>query len=176
MVARNTQEPAKPDQDATEADAGLSAQPQPALDVPAEQSLDAMRERIKELETELAKSNAAKDLAEEESARLSAQAQSSFLTTGVVEKFAGKTEDGKDLWWYRVDLAPGGGTHIMINNRPYLHGETYKFDTDTLRSVKEIVGRTWTHENDIHGHAFNAYRKQQQKVLGAGPVPGWARQ
>jgi carboxylesterase type B len=130
-----------------------------------EQSLDALRARIKALEAENEKLAAEKDVATEESARLSAQAQSALLMTGVVERLAGKTSSGEDLWWYRIDLAPGGGTHVMINGKPYLHGETYKFDTNTLRTVKEIVARTWVHENDIHGHAFNPYRRQQQKII-----------
>ncbi|MFT4068932.1 hypothetical protein [Paraburkholderia sp.] len=143
---------------------------------PQEESAEALRARIKALESENEKLSAAKDLAKEESARLSAQAQSSLLTSSVVERFAGKADDGKtDLWWYRIDLAPCGGTDIKINGKPYLHGETYKFDTDTLRAVKEIVARTWVHENDINGHAFNPYRQQQMKVLGGGAVPTWAR-
>lgn len=139
------------------------------------ESLDALRERIKALEAENEKLSARTDIAEEESARLAAQAQSSMVTTGVQEKFAGKSEDGKDLWFYRIDLAPCGGDHLKINGKPFLHGHTYKFDTDTLRSIKEMVSRTWVHENDINGHSFNPYRQAQNKVLGNGPVPGWAR-
>lgn len=142
----------------------------------APESQESLLERIKALEAENAKLTAAKGIAEEESARLSAQAQSSLLTSGVVERYAGSAEDGTDLWWYRIDLAPCGGEHLKINGVPYLHGHTYKFDTDTLRSIKEMVARTWVHENDINGHAFNAYRQHQNKVLGGGPVPAWARQ
>lgn len=169
MSARNSQNPPSgAGKEPTDADvAGVT---------PQEESIEALRARIKALEAENEKFAAAKDLAEEESARLSAQAQSSLLTTGVVERFAGVSDDGTDLWWYRIDLAPCGGVDIKINGKPYLHGETYKFDTDTLRTVKEIVARTWVHENDIHGHAFDAYRKQQTKVLGRGPVPNWALQ
>jgi carboxylesterase type B len=146
-------------------------------DPPQEESLESLRERIRSLEAEKEKLTAAKDIAEEESARLSAQAQSSLLTTSVVERFAGHAEDGTDLWYYRVDLAPCGGADLRINGKPYLHGETYKFDTDTLRTVKEMVARTWVHENDIHGHRYDPYRQAQQKVLGnPHAVPGWARQ
>ncbi|MBN3809417.1 hypothetical protein [Paraburkholderia sp. Ac-20347] len=135
-----------------------------------------LRERIKSLEAALEKSTAAKNLAEEESARLSAQAQNALLTSSVIERFAGKTEDGKDLWWYRIDLAPCGGVQVLMNGKPYMHGETYKFDTDTLRTVKEIVARTWIHENDINGNKFDPYRKAQNKVLGGGAAPNWAYQ
>jgi carboxylesterase type B len=172
MAARTPSGPAdKPAAEKTADDANELLGGEPA----AEESLEALRARIKALESENEKLAAAKDLAEEESARLSAQAQSSLLTSSVLERFAGKADDGSDLWWYRIDLAPCGGTDIKINGRPYLHGETYKFDTDTLRTVKEIVSRTWVHENDINGHSFNPYRQQQMKVLGGGPVPNWAR-
>ncbi|MFB9123292.1 hypothetical protein E2553_00250 [Paraburkholderia dipogonis] len=178
MVARNTQEPGKTQApEMTEADVMDSSQAaSQGTGAAPEESIEALRARIKALEADNEKLSAAKDVAEEESARLSAQAQSSLLTTSVVERFAGKSEDGKELWWYRVDLAPCGGTDLRINGKPYLHGETYKFDTDTLRTIKEMVARTWVHENDINGHAFNPYRKAQNKVLGAGAVPSWARQ
>ena len=139
-----------------------------------EESFEDLRARIKALEAANEKLAAAKDVAEEESARLSAQAQTSLLTTAVVERFAGTTEDGDDLWWYRIDMAPCGGVDLKINNKPYLHGETYKFDTNTLRVVKEMVARTWVHENDINGHSFNPYRRAQNAVLGGGRAPGWA--
>lgn len=135
-----------------------------------------LRERIRALEAENAKLSAAKDIAEEESARLSAQAQNALLTSSVMERFAGTAEDGTDLWWYRIDLAPCGGVQIMLNGKPYMHGETYKFDTDTLRAVKEIVSRTWVHENDINGNKFDPYRKAQNQVLGKGAAPAWAYQ
>ncbi|KVO28315.1 hypothetical protein WJ74_25615 [Burkholderia ubonensis] len=170
MAARNPQEPGKPVSDSADADELIGGAK------PVEESREALLERIRALEAENAKLGAAKDIAEEESARLSAQAQSALLTSGVIERYAGKAEDGEtDLWWYRIDLAPCGGEHLKINGTPYLHGHTYKFDTDTLRSIKEMVARTWVHENDINGHAFNPYRQAQNKVLGGGPVPAWAR-
>ena len=168
MAARTPPDPAKPVLESADADELIGES--------ADESREMLLERIKALEAENAKLGAAKDIAEEESARLSAQAQSSLLTSGVVERFAGKTQDGADLWWYRIDLAPCGGEDLKINGVPYLHGHTYKFDTDTLRSVKEMVARTWVHENDINGHAFNPYKQAQNKVLGGGPVPNWARQ
>lgn len=169
MPPRTPQEPDNkpaPDLDADELLGGT----------PEEESIEALRARIKTLEADNEKLAAAKEMAEDESARLSAQAQNSLLTSSVVERFAGKSESGEDMWWYRIDMAPCGGTDLRINGKPYLHGETYKFDTDTLRAIKEMVARTWTHENDINGHAFNPYRKAQNKVLGLGAVPGWARQ
>ncbi|MHB9838513.1 hypothetical protein Q8F57_027165 [Paraburkholderia terrae] len=156
------------------AGAGTPGEPMIDRESPEEESIEQLRARIKALEAQNEQLEAAKDIAEEESARLSAQAQSSLLTTSVVERFAGKAADGSDLWWYRIDMAPCGGTELKINGKPYLHGESYKFDTDTLRVVKEMVSRTWVHENDINGHAFNPYKRAQNRVLGSGQAPGWA--
>lgn len=156
MPARNPQDSAsvKPELDESVAD-------------PAEkmESAEDLKARIKALEAQLAESKAAKEAAEEESERLAAQGQSAIFTSGVVERPAGKSEDGKDLWWYRIDLSPSGGTEIKINGIPYYHGSTYKFDTDLLRSVKEIVARTWDHENNIMGANENMYRREQNRVL-----------
>jgi len=172
MVARTPQEPGKkPAPESADADELLGG------NTAREETRDELLERIKALEAENAKLGAAKEIAEEESARLSAQAQSAMLTSGVVERFAGKAEDGEtDLWFYRIDLAPCGGDHLKINGKPYLHGHTYKFDTDTLRCIKEMVARTWVHENDINGHSFNPYKQHQNRVLGGGAAPAWALQ
>lgn len=127
-----------------------------------------LKARIKALEAALEKSTAGRLIAEEESARLSAQAQSSLFTTNVTERFSRRTEDGKDLWWYRIDLAPCGGIDIRINGQQFVHGTTYEFDTDLLRSVKEIVARTWDHENNIMGANENVYKVAQDKLLRGG--------
>jgi carboxylesterase type B len=127
-----------------------------------------LKARIAELEEELRRSGAARLIAEEESARLSAQAQSSIFTTNVTERFSRTAESGKDLYWYRIDLAPCGGTEVKINGVPYYHGSTYEFETDLLRSIKEIVARTWDHENNIMGANENAYKVAQDKMLRGG--------
>ena len=140
-------------------------------DEPIEQkaeSADDLKARIKLLETELARSKAGKAIAEEDSARLSAQAQSSMFTTNVTERFSRKAESGKDLYWYRIDLAPCGGTEVKINGIPYYHGSTYEFETDLLRSIKEIVARTWDHENNIQGNNENVYKVAQDRILRGG--------
>jgi|SRR6516225_10147199 hypothetical protein len=133
-----------------------------------------LQAKIRELEELLAKSDAAKAIAEDEAGRLQHQAQASLLTTNVTERFAGKTDDGEDLWWYRIDLAPCGGLDLKINGLQYVHGETYKFTTDVLRCVKEIVSRTWSHEASISGANENPYKRAQNKLLGGGSAPGWA--
>lgn len=124
-----------------------------------------LKARNTQLEEDLRRSNAARLIAEEESARLSAQAQSSMFTTSVTERFSRLDEDGKDLYWYRIDLSPCGGTDIKINGVPYYHGSTYEFGTDLLRSIKEIVARTWAHENNIHGANENVYKVAQDRML-----------
>lgn len=131
----------------------------------AVETSEQLKERIKALELELERSNAGRVIAEEESARLSAQAQSSLFTTNVTERFSRKAADGRDLWWYRIDLAPCGGTEVKINGTPYYHGSTYEFDTDLLRSIKEIVARTWDHENNIMGANENVYKVAQDRIL-----------
>lgn len=160
MAARNQQDQTN--------SVGTTPARDPAPNGESSSTQDALLERIKQLEAELASEKAAKEIAEEESARVMAQAQVAMLTTGVVERPAGKSEDGKDMWFYRIDLSPSGGTEIKINGFPYYHGQTYKFDTDTLRSIKEIVARTWDHENNIMGANENMYRREQNRVLRGG--------
>lgn len=138
------------------------------LSAGATETPDELKARIAQLEEELRRSGAARLIAEEESARLSAQAQSSMFTTNVTERFSRKTESGKDLYWYRIDLAPCGGTEVKINGVPYYHGSTYEFETDLLRSIKEIVARTWDHENNIMGSNENVYKVAQERILRGG--------
>lgn len=140
----------------------------------AEETPEQLKARIAQLEAALAKSDAAKLIAEDEAGRLQTQAQAALLTSNVTERFAGKANDGQDLWWYRIDLAPCGGLDIKINGQQYVHGETYKFTTDLLRSVKEIVSRTWAHENSINGANENPYKQAQNRILGGKAAPGWA--
>ena len=130
-----------------------------------EETTEQLKARIARLEAALAHSDTSRAKAEEDASRLSAQAQSSMFTSNVTERFSRKSAAGKDMWWYRVDLAPCGGIDIRINGMQYVHGETYEFDTDTLRSIKEIVSRTWGHEANIHGENENAYKRAQDRVL-----------
>lgn len=138
------------------------------LNAGAPETQDELKARIAELEEELRRSGAARLIAEEESARLSAQAQSSMFTTNVTERFSRISEDGRDLYWYRIDLAPCGGTEVKINGMPYYHGSTYEFDVNLLRSIKEIVARTWDHENNIMGANENVYKVAQDRILRGG--------
>lgn len=147
---------------------GGNEEPTGALPVEKIETPEELRARIKKLEEMLEVSVAAQGIAEDESARLSAQAQSTMFTTNVTERLAGKDDEGKDLWWYRIDLAPCGGTEIKINGMPYYHGQTYKFGTDLLRSIKEIVSRTWEHEASVNGANENVFKTAQNRILRGG--------
>lgn len=142
--------------------------------VDVEETPAELKARIARLESLLEKSLAAQSIAEDESGRLQQQAQAALLTSNVTERYAGATDDGDKLWWYRIDLAPCGGLDLKINGEQYVHGETYKFTTDLLRSVKEIVARTWAHENSINGANENPYKQAQNRILGGRAAPGWA--
>jgi hypothetical protein len=134
-----------------------------------EETVAELQARIRRLEAALAHSDEQRAKSEEDASRLSAQAQSSMFTTNVTERFARKSDTGEDLWWYRIDLAPCGGIDIRVNGVQYVHGETYLFNTNLLRSVKEIISRTWGHEASIHGENENVYKRAQDRVLrGAG--------
>lgn len=71
-------------------------------------------------------------------------------------------------YFYKVVMAPCGGLDLKINGQPFMHGVTYEVDVDTLRTMKDIVWRTWTHDKSIHGDSDeNAYRKPTNPVLNA---------
>lgn len=59
---------------------------------------------------------------------------------------------------YKINLPPVGGTAITLDGEAYYHGQTYTFDLDRLRTIKEIVHRIRDHEATIHGTDENAYR------------------
>jgi hypothetical protein len=63
-------------------------------------------------------------------------------------------------YFYKIDMPPCGGIFLRINGEEFYHGTTYELDLDTLRTIKDIVWRTWSHDRDIHGSDENFYRKQ----------------
>jgi hypothetical protein len=89
----------------------------------------------------------------------------SFTITSNTEVSAGLDELDHEWWFYKIDLPPSGGIEIKLNGIAYYHGEQYKVDTDTLRTLKDIVFRCWKHEGDIHGSNENFYRRPQERVL-----------
>lgn len=138
-----------------------------AAETPEILSSAAMRLRIAELEAQLTKSQTSEAKAVEEAAHNAAAAQSALLFNSSVSEVAvGKNADGVLLYKYKIDLPPSGGLDIKINGMPYYHGETYTFDVDLLRTIKEIVQRTWAHEQSIQGSNENFYRKQLNRKIG----------
>lgn len=122
-----------------------------------------LEQRIAELEAQLEASKSAEQKALEKVARTKAAAQSQALFGPAnTEVQTGEDEDGNPLYAYRVDLPASGGEFIRINGQALYHGSTYTFDTDMLRTIKEIVSRSWAHEKTIQGDNENAYRKPKE--------------
>lgn len=87
----------------------------------------------------------------------------------VNESPAGEDADGNAMFWYRIDLPPIGGTDIKLCGVAYYHGQQYKVDVNQLRTMKEIVSRTWAHEKAIAGSANdNAYRRMNGVAFNSG--------
>jgi hypothetical protein len=127
---------------------------------------DTLKQRIAELEAELAASKTSEQKALELAAHNAAAAQSVLLfNSATTEIDMGTNADGKMLWKYKIDLPPSGGTDIKVNGVPYYHGETYTFETDLLRTIKEIVQRSWGHEASIQGSNENFYRREMNKTI-----------
>lgn len=68
-------------------------------------------------------------------------------------------------YYYKIDLPPSGGVEIKINGESFQHGEVYEFDLDQLRTIKDIVARSWGHEQTIHGNDENVFRKPSNMTL-----------
>lgn len=86
---------------------------------------------------------------------------------------AQRVEDGRKVWetepvtdevevyWYKIELPPSAGMAVSVNGQELFHGQTYKFTMDSLRTVKELVYRSWAHERSIHTNEENIYRPRQ---------------
>ena len=66
-----------------------------------------------------------------------------------------------------IDLPPSGGWDIRINNgtQQYCHGQEYSVDINTLRTLKEIMHRSWKHHQDLKGGDENQYRQPVHATL-----------
>jgi hypothetical protein len=73
-----------------------------------------------------------------------------------------------DFYRYRIELPPSGGLDVRINGVPYYHGQEYSIDLDTLRTIKDVVHRSWAHEASIRGSNENFYRQPANVVLRGG--------
>ena len=164
-----------------------------SLDGAPDTTKDALRAEIAELKAKLAASDAARGDSEK-LALAAAQAQGALMQRDIQEVPTGKTvkvqrldhykvvghkDDGREIlkpvfhsvtlptFFYKIDMPPCGGTDLKINGTPFYHGAVYELDVDSLRTVKDMVFRTWKHDSDIHGSDENFYRKPQQARLSA---------
>lgn len=102
-------------------------------------------------------------------ARLSAKPAEGFVQPGDPnETYAGEDDEGTPLYFYRIDLAPCGGVDIRLSGETFFHGEVYKVTVHQLRTLREIVNRTWGHEQQIAGSNENFYRKETSRTLSGG--------
>jgi hypothetical protein len=69
----------------------------------------------------------------------------------------------RETYLYKVDMPPCGDIALKINDVPFYHGGVYELDIDTLRTIKDIVARTWDHDRQISGDRNeNAYRRRHE--------------
>ena len=94
-----------------------------------------------------------------------AQGEVYIPQTSTNEQPAGEDANGNPMFWFKVDLPPCGGTDIKLCGVPFFHGELYKVNVDQLRSLKEIVWRTWAHDAQIKGTNENFYRRPTERRL-----------
>lgn len=71
----------------------------------------------------------------------------------------------EELFPYQIDLA-GHADRIMIDGRVFLHGQTYDFTKKELDTIRDIVARTWDHEEEIGGSNRDFYRRPRQTRIG----------
>jgi len=130
----------------------MDKQPQVKLPTEVEEKLA----RLELLERELKAT-----MTQKEALEVALQAQE-IRSRGVEE---GPDENG--LYSVQIDLPPSGGWNIMIDGNPYFHGQTYKVDINKLRTLKEIMFRSWKHDSDLHGGNENAYRQPENRTYSA---------
>lgn len=70
-----------------------------------------------------------------------------------------------DVYHFLVELPPSGGVDIRLCGMPFYHGQGYYVDLNQLRSLREIIGRTWQHETSIRGSNENFYRRESAPIL-----------
>lgn len=68
-------------------------------------------------------------------------------------------------YFYKIDLPASGGEGINIGGNWFYHGQSYKMDLDLLRTMKDIVHRSWVHEGNIKGNNENVFRKPENRTL-----------
>jgi hypothetical protein len=156
----------------------------------SDEGMEALKAKVRDLEAKLSAANESRSEAEK-SALLAAESQGFVPNSGAEEVPTGRTvkvkkfqewkshgykDNGDEIvtpvfkqvaeptYFYRINMAPCGGSKLVINGTDYFHGATYEFDIDTLRAVKDIVFRTWSHDRDIHGSDENFYRAKNKDI------------
>lgn len=175
---------------------GASSSETGATPTPPLNSVEALKLEVERLRAELAGEKIARGAAEQASqdaierqlASLQSHADMQEVATGetiklkrcVRYKVTSHKDSGQEilapvfadmdvpLFMYKIDLPPSGGTALIINSVPYYHNQVYKLDLDTLRTVKDMVHKSWMHEMTIKGNDENIYRKPQGRTLYGG--------
>lgn len=76
--------------------------------------------------------------------------RSEVLAELLAEQKGKKDAPAKEYVDFRVDL-PIQASSIRIDGREFFHGLTYKVDANQAKSMAEIQGRAWAHENEVRG-------------------------
>ena len=147
--------------------------------------LEALQEQVRALTAKIAEQAEALSAAES-AARFSAESQGvPFMQNAMEEIPTGrkvKIQRARNPWvrelsklefdevevptyYYKIDLPASGGVDIKINGESKYHGQTYEFTLDELRTIKDIVARSWGHEATIRGSNENVFRRPQNRVL-----------
>lgn len=64
-----------------------------------------------------------------------------------------------------IDLA-GHANKIVIDGVQFFQGTTYHLSRAQAETVREIIARTWKHENEIGGANGNMYRRPRNLTIG----------
>lgn len=64
-----------------------------------------------------------------------------------------------------LDLAPHS-PYILINSRPYYHGQTYTVPRHVAETLREVQQRGWRHQDEIDGKSLSEhYQRARQTEL-----------
>ena len=69
-----------------------------------------------------------------------------------------------------LDLAPHSA-HIVLNLKPYYHGQTYKVPRHVAETLREIQQSGWRHQNEIEGKSLTQHY-QRARTTGLSPITG----
>jgi hypothetical protein len=123
-----------------------------------EEVLEARAEAHRQIDAERRK-KAKKHLIDQEKLRL--EREEGFTTgDGVKDQIVKIT----------LDLAPHSA-HIVLNLRPYYHGQTYKVPRHVAETLREIQQSGWRHQNEIEGKSLTQHY-QRARTTGLSPIKG----